>query len=165
MTTRRGTETGIRRGNGFANFIIGSLQIPVFGAICAAIANAAILGKIMAGGYADPGKMPADLIAIFVKSGRNPKFHYAERKVLAGWHSWSQARERYSKVQVPVTLVYGDKDWSRFPERARTKELLKNSRMLTLSNSGHFSSVESPQQVARIILSGTLKTEAQQLQS
>ena len=151
---------GIRRGNGFANLIIGSLQIPVFGAVGAALANAAILGKIMAGGYADPRKMPADLIAIFVESGRNPNFHYAERKVLSGWRSWGKARERYSKVQAPVTLVYGDKDWSRFPERARTKELLKNSRIFTLTNSGHFSSVENPQDVARIILSGSSRTEA-----
>lgn len=152
---------GIRRGNWFANLIIGSLQIPLFGAVGAAIANASIIGKIMAGGYADHRKMPADLIAIFDKSGRNPNFHYAERKVLSGWRSWSQARERYSEVKAPVTLIYGDRDWSRIPERNRTKELLKPSRMFTLENSGHFSSVENPQEVARIILSGRFKTDAQ----
>jgi len=156
---------GIRRGNGFANVIIGSLQIPVFGAIGAAMANASILGKIMAGGYADPRKMPADLIAIFDKSGRNANFHYAERKVLAGWRSWSQARERYSKVEAPVTLIYGDNDWSRIPERTRTKELLEHSRFFTLKNSGHFSSVENPREVARIILSRNSETEAVRLQS
>jgi pimeloyl-ACP methyl ester carboxylesterase len=144
---------GVRRGNWFANVIMGSLQLPVFGAIGAAMANAWVIGKIMAGGYADPRKMPADLIAIFDKAGRNPNFHYAERKVLAGWRSWSQARERYSRVEVPVTLVYGDRDWSRIPERARTKGLLKNSRMFTLQNTGHFASVENPTEVARIILS------------
>ena len=151
---------GIRRGSGFANVIIGSLQIPVLGAVGAAMANAWILGRIMAGGYADPRKMPTDLIAIFDRSGRNANFHYAERKVLAGWRSWSQARERYSKVKAPVTLVYGDSDWSRIPERARTKELLGNSHFFTLKNSGHFSSVENPQDVARIILSGSSRTEA-----
>jgi len=151
---------GIRRGSGFANVIIGSLQIPILGAVGAAMANAWILGRIMAGGYADPRKMPADLIAIFDKSGRNANFHYAERKVLAGWRSWSRARERYSKVKAPVTLVYGDSDWSRIPERARTKELLGNSHFFTLKNSGHFSSVENPQDVARIILSGSSRTEA-----
>jgi pimeloyl-ACP methyl ester carboxylesterase len=144
---------GIRRGNWFANLIIGSLQFPVFGAIGASLANAWIIGKIMAGGYADPRKMPADLIAIFDKAGRNPNFHYAERKVLAGWRSWSNARERYSRVEAAVTLIYGDKDWSRIPERNRTKDLLKHSRMLTLPNTGHFASVENPTEVARIILS------------
>ena len=150
---------GIRRGNWFANVIIGSLQIPFFGAVCAAMANASIIGRIMAGGYADPRKMPADLIGIFDKSGRNPNFHYAERKVLAGWRSWNQARERYAKVEAPVTLVYGDRDWSRPAERTRTRELLK-TRIFTLRNSGHFSSVENPQEVASIILSGSLQSEA-----
>lgn len=156
---------GIRRGNGFANVIIGSLQVPVLGALGAAMANAWILGRIMAGGYADPRNMPADLIAIFDKSGRNANFHYAERKVLAGWRSWSQARERYSKVKAHVTLVYGDNDWSRIPERTRTKELLEHSRFFTLKNSGHFSSVENPREVARIILSRSSETEAVRLQS
>lgn len=50
---------GIRRGNWFANMIIGSLQIPVFGAMGAALENRLVLGKIMAGGYADPRKLPA----------------------------------------------------------------------------------------------------------
>src|SRR5687768_12769927 len=38
---------GIRRGNWFANMIIGSLQIPVFGPIGASLANRWVLEKIM----------------------------------------------------------------------------------------------------------------------
>jgi pimeloyl-ACP methyl ester carboxylesterase len=49
--------------------------------------------------------------------------------------------------------VYGDKDWSGIPERERTKAALRNARLFTLQNTGHFSSVESPQEVASIILS------------
>jgi pimeloyl-ACP methyl ester carboxylesterase len=73
--------------------------------------------------------------------------------VLQNWRSWSKARERYSAVKAPTTLIYGDKDWSRLPERERTRAALKNARTVTLSNTGHFSSVENPQEVARIILS------------
>jgi hypothetical protein len=46
-------------------------------------------------------------------------------------------------VNAPVTLIYGDKDWSRIPERDRTKAALKNARMFTLQNTGHFSAVEN----------------------
>jgi len=144
---------GMRRGNWFANLIIGSLQFPLFGAIGASLATPWVIGKIMAGGYAEPHKMPADLIATFHRAGQNPNFHYAERKVLAGWRSWSKARERYSGVIAPVMLVYGDRDWSRVPERDRTKGLLMNSRVVTLQHTGHFSSVENPTEVARIVLS------------
>ena len=144
---------GIRRGNWFANLIVGSLQIPVFGAIGAALANRWILGKIMGGGYADPRKLPADLLDEFDKTGRRLNYHYVERKVLAAWRSWSKARERYSGVKAPTTLIYGDKDWSRVPERERTKATLRDARLFTLPNTGHFSSVENSQEVASIILS------------
>jgi pimeloyl-ACP methyl ester carboxylesterase len=69
------------------------------------------------------------------------------------WRSWSRARERYSGVKAPVTLIYGDKDWSRMLERVRTKASLRNARLLTLQDTGHFSAVENPQEVASIILS------------
>ena len=144
---------GIRRGNWFANMIIGSLQIPIFGTIGASLENRWILAKIMGGGYADPRKFPPDLLAKFDETGRRPNYRYVERKVLAAWRSWDKARERYSGVKAPVTLVYGDKDWSRIPERDRTKAALRNARLFTLQNTGHFSSVESPQEVASIILS------------
>jgi pimeloyl-ACP methyl ester carboxylesterase len=66
---------------------------------------------------------------------------------------WAKARERYSSVKAPVTLIYGSKDWSRIPERERTKAALKDARMFTLPDTGHFSAVENPQGVANIILS------------
>lgn len=143
---------GIRRGNWFANMIIGSLQVPVFGAIGAAMAPRWVLGKVMGGGYAEPSKLPAELLTEFHQSGRQPNFHYAERKVLSGWRSWAKARERYAGVKAPVTLIYGDKDWSRVSERERTKAALTNAQLFTLQNTGHFSSVENPHEVASIIL-------------
>lgn len=145
---------GIRRGNWFANLIIGGLQVPVFGPIGGALENRVVLGKIMAGGYADPRKLPADLLTEFDTVARRPHYKRVARKVLQQWRSWSQARERYSAVKAPVTLIYGDKDWSRVPERERTKAALKNARMFTLQNTGHFSSVENPRGAAEVILSG-----------
>jgi pimeloyl-ACP methyl ester carboxylesterase len=144
---------GIRRGNWFANLIIGGLQVPVFGPIGAALENRFILGTIMGGGYADPRRLPADLLTEFDAVARRPHYKNVARKVLQQWRSWSKARERYSAVKAPVTLVYGSKDWSRIPERERTKVALKDARTLTLPNTGHFSSVENPQGVASIILS------------
>ena len=107
----------------------------------------------MGGGYADPRKLPADLLAEFDETGHRPNYHYFERKVLSGRRSWNKTRELYSSVRAPVTLIYGDKDWSSIPERGRTKAALRNARLFTLRNTGHFSSVENPQEVASIILS------------
>jgi pimeloyl-ACP methyl ester carboxylesterase len=143
---------GIRRGNWLANFIIGSLQIPLLGAVNAALENKMILGKIMGGGYHDLRKLPADLLAEFDDVAHRPGYKRAARKVLAGWRSWSKARDYYRQISVPVTLIYGDSDWSRPDERERTRSLIPASQMVTLKNTGHFSAVENPSELARVIL-------------
>jgi len=143
---------GIRRGNWLANFIIGSLQIPVLGAINASLENKMILGKIMGGGYHDPRKLPADLLAEFDDVAHRPGYKRIARKVLAGWRSWSKARDYYRQISVPVTLIYGDSDWSRPDERERTRSLISASQMVTLKNTGHFSAVENPLELARVIM-------------
>ena len=143
---------GIRRGNWFANFIIGSLQVPILGAFNAWAENKMVLGKIMGGGYHDPRKLPPDLLTEFNKVAHRPGYKRAARKVLAGWRSWSKARDQYRVVSAPVTLIYGDSDWSRPNERERTRALLPGARMVTLKDTGHFSAVENPSELARIIL-------------
>lgn len=145
---------GIRRGNTFANAIIGGLQVPVLGPIGGALENRFVLGTIMGGGYADPRKLPPDLLTEFDTVARRRHYKRMARKVLQQWRSWPKARERYSAVKAPVTLIYGDKDWSQVPERERTKTALKGARLITLPNTGHFSSVENPRGVADVILSG-----------
>jgi pimeloyl-ACP methyl ester carboxylesterase len=143
---------GIRRGNWLANFIIGSLQVPVLGAVNASLENKMVLGKIMGGGYHDPRKLPSDLLADFNEVARRPGYKRAARKVLAGWRSWSNARDYYRQISAPVTLIYGDSDWSRPDERERTRSLIPTAQMLTLKNTGHFSAVENPSELARAIL-------------
>jgi pimeloyl-ACP methyl ester carboxylesterase len=143
---------GIRRGNWFANLIIGSLQIPLLGAFNAWLENKIVLRKIMGGGYHDPRKLPPDLLTELDKVAHRPGYKRAARKVLAGWRSWSKARDQYRGISAPVTLIYGDSDWSRPDERERTRALLANARMFTLENTGHFSAVENPAELARIIL-------------
>lgn len=145
---------GIRRGNPFADVIIGSLQVPILGAVGAALENETVLGKIIGGGFHDPRKLPLDLLAEFAQVARRPGYKQAARKVLAGWRSWSEVRELYRQVSVPVTLVYGDSDWSRPDERERTRSLLHNAQVITLQDTGHFSALENPVELARIVLGG-----------
>ena len=143
---------GIRRGNWLANFIIGSLQIPLLGAVNASLENKMILGKIMGGGYHDPRKLPADLLAEFDEVAHRPGYKRIARQVLAGWRSWSKARDCYRYISTPVTVIYGDSDWSRPDERERTRSLIPGAQMVTLKKTGHFSAVENPSELARVIL-------------
>lgn len=143
---------GLRRGNWFANFIIGSLQVPILGPFNAWIENKTVLGIIMGGGYHDPRKLPSDLLAEFGRVANRPGYKRMARQVLAGWRSWGKARDRYRLVRAPVTLIYGDSDWSRPTERERTRSMLPDVRMITLKDTGHFSSVENPSELGRLIL-------------
>lgn len=145
---------GIRRGNSFANAIIGSLQVPILGTVSASLENEVVLGKIMSGGFHDPRRLPTDLLAELAGVALRPGYKQAARKVLAGWRSWGRARDRYPQVSAPVTLIYGNSDWSRPDERARTQALLHNAQMITLQDTGHFSALENPAELARIILAG-----------
>lgn len=142
---------GIRRGSPFANFIIGSLQIPLLGAVNASLENKTVLGKIMAGGYFDPAKLPEDLLIEFDRDAHRPGYKAAARRVLSGWRSWNEAKRLYPVIKLPVTLVYGDHDWSRVEERQVTHSLLPDASLVTMRDTGHFSAVESPAQLLSAI--------------
>ncbi len=145
---------GVRRGNLLANVAMGSFAVPVFGAISAALENRFILRQVLGGGFYDSRKLPDDLVVEFDRVGRRPGYRWLERKVLAGWRSWSDARAQYPNVKAPVTLIYGENDWSRLAERQRTAQAIPGARAFTLPKTGHFSSLERPREIADIILGG-----------
>ena len=142
---------GVRRGNFLANFIIGNFAIPVNGAIFAALENKLLLGLIMKGGLKAKSSMPDGLLTEINRAGKRKGFRYVERSTFAGWRSWARARDRYAAVKAPVTLVYGDHDWSTPAERKRTAEALK-VQPLILENTGHFAYVDRPEKLVEIVL-------------
>ena len=62
------------------------------------------------------------------------------------------ARALYGRVTAPVTLIYGDHDWSHLPERQANLALLHGARSISLSKTGHFATLEQPARVAEILL-------------
>ena len=53
---------------------------------------------------------------------------------------------------MPVTLVYSDQDWSHRRERDEVASLLADVQRITLPDTGHFSALERPNEMARILL-------------
>ena len=62
------------------------------------------------------------------------------------------ARQLYGRVSAPATVVYGDRDWSRPPEREANLTLLRDARSISLASTGHFAALERPDRVAEILL-------------
>jgi pimeloyl-ACP methyl ester carboxylesterase len=55
---------------------------------------------------------------------------------------------------MPVTLSYGEDDWSRPAERDANAQAIPGVRALTVPATGPFSSLERPADIARLIVNG-----------
>lgn len=144
---------GVRRGNWFANIVIANYAIPIHGAIFAALENWLFLGFCMMGGLKRKSWMPSQLLSTINSAGYRNGYRYVERNVFSHWRSWANARSLYVGIKAPVTLIYGDHDWSTVTERQRTAKDLGSIDFVTLTNTGHFSFVDNPDELLNIILS------------
>jgi pimeloyl-ACP methyl ester carboxylesterase len=143
--------SGVERGNWFARFIIFSARTPGIGLAFAALENRQILKGVLRGGVVDNGTLPDDFIDELRKSGRRKGYPRVARSIYRNLNRLITARDRYRDVSVPVTLVYSDQDWSRPAEREHVAGLLTEVERITPSGTGHFSALERPNEVARIL--------------
>ena len=142
---------GIRRSSPLANVLFTAMLWPVVGPIVVRAGTKGILRKVLEGGVHDPRNLPPDLVDELWECGALPGHGRAFRSLCRQWRTWIAARAAYSAIEMPVTLVYGDDDWSWPEDREANQRALRTARHLSLENCGHFSSLEQPQRVARII--------------
>jgi pimeloyl-ACP methyl ester carboxylesterase len=143
--------SGLERGNLFARFIISSVRMPGLGPVFAALENRAIMKGVMRGGVVDKATLPDDFITELRKSGRRKGYAKVGRAAYRSLKGFVKGRDRYRDVAVPVTLVYSDRDWSRPAEREHVAGLLAEAERITLPDTGHFSALERPNEMARIL--------------
>jgi pimeloyl-ACP methyl ester carboxylesterase len=74
------------------------------------------------------------------------------REVFRNVDSMIAARALYGRITAPVTLIYGDHDWSRIREREANLALLRGAQSISLPETGHFAALEQPARVAEILL-------------
>jgi pimeloyl-ACP methyl ester carboxylesterase len=83
---------------------------------------------------------------------RREGYSTVARAIYRSLNGFNRARRRYPEVSAPVTLVYSDRDWSRPAERDQVARSFPAVQRITLPRTGHFSSLERPDDVARILL-------------
>jgi len=88
---------------------------------------------------------------LFDKTGHRPGYHYLGRNILKNWKSWAKAPTLYKQINSPVTLIYGENDWSKNNERVSTLNKVRNAKLETIANSGHFLSVDNPDALKQIV--------------
>ena len=144
---------GIERANLLARFVAGGARAPGIGPVVTRMENKAILTGMMRGGLRDPRNLPGHYVAEIRRVGRRPGYPAVARAVFRNLDSLIAARERYARVEVPVTLVYGDYDWSRPSDRQANIALFPGATSVALPETGHFAALERPADIARILLS------------
>ena len=145
---------GIKRANLLARLVIGNIRLPGWGPIFARLESKPLLKGILRGGLHDPRRLPDHYLDELRRVGRRPGYPVVARAIYRNLESLIAARDRYARINVPVTLVYGDEDWSRPSDRQANVEFVPGARDIVLRNRGHFTALEAPDDVARILLDG-----------
>jgi pimeloyl-ACP methyl ester carboxylesterase len=143
---------GVRRANRVASIYVGSAGFPAIGPVVTRMENKPVLGTVLRGGLYDGSKLPHHYLAELRRVGRRPGYARVARAVFCNVDSMVAARELYSRVSVPVTLIYGEHDWSRVREREANLALVGGARSISLPHTGHFAALEQPDRVAEILL-------------
>ena len=151
---------GLERGNWFARVIGTAARLPGSGPIVARMENRMILRAVLRGGVADHHALPEDFLGELRRSGRRPGYPTVNRAIMRSLNGFIDARSRYAQVTAPVTLVYTEHDWSRVAERQHVARLLTNAEAVTVPGAGHFSALERPMEMVRIIRQSTERTAA-----
>jgi len=149
----------VERANLLASVIIKVLRAPVIGPVFSKLTNRMILGGIMSGGLHDPKNLPKDFVLEQLRSGRRPGYATADVNYYRALPSYIAARRLYPRIVVPVTFVYGDDDWSKPQERTDAAHLVPGSRLITLREVGHFSALECPEEIARLVTESSTSKE------
>src|SRR3989441_9077443 len=143
---------GLGRGNWLARFIVTAVRLPGLGPVFAALAPRPIMRAVLYAGFVDKSQLPEDFLIELLRSGRRKGYSRVARAIYRSLKGFNRARQRYPEVSAPVSLVYGDHDWSRPAERDQVARSLADVQRITLPRTGHFSSLERPDDVARILL-------------
>jgi pimeloyl-ACP methyl ester carboxylesterase len=143
---------GVARANGLASIYIGTARLAAIGPVVTRMENKPVLGAVLRGGLFDGTKLPDHYLAELRRVGRRRGYPRVAREVFDNVKSMIAARALYAGVPARVTLVYGDHDWSRPPEREADLALLRGAQSITLPDTGHFAALEEPARVAEILL-------------
>jgi pimeloyl-ACP methyl ester carboxylesterase len=144
---------GIKRANLVARLVVSGARAPGIGPVVTRMENKALLTGMMRGGLRDPRNLPDHYVDELRRVGRRRGYPTVAKAVFRNLESLIAARRRYARVNVPVTLVYGDYDWSRPSDRLANIALFSGATSVVLPETGHFAALERPADLARILLS------------
>ena len=144
---------GISRANLFAKLILFNISLPVVGSFFSSLENKIILKNILRGGFFNIKCLSNEYLNSLCTSIKKNGYTYHFRNVLKNYKSWNEAKKLYNKIKIPVKLIYGDNDWANEKNKNDTKDSFGLASYDIINNCGHFSFLEKPELVAKILSS------------
>ena len=146
-----GGGLGVGRGSWVGRLLFGMNNIPLLGATNWRLRVFPAFLNIMRGGVYDPSVLPNALMREINNVGNRPRHYLAFMSLIRNFPKWELEKQHYEKIKKPVLIIYGDHDWSTETERLDTKNRIKDARIETLVNGGHFLSLEWPDILTKLI--------------
>ena len=122
-------------------------RIPVVGGTVMRLRQYPVIKAALDGGVHRTRGLPAPLAREMYEVGNRPGHYQAFMSLVAHWPTWEAVGDRYSDIDRPVLLLYGDHDWSRPAEREHTARRIAGVEVRTVDDAGHFLSLDAPEEV------------------
>src|SRR5262249_13949779 len=127
-------------------------ETPMIGGTVMRLRNFIIMKAVLQGGVADPHSIRPALLKEMYAVGNRSGHYRAFISLLRNAASWEAATRVYRDINVPVCLIWGDKDWSRPSEREHDRSLIAGAQMTTVEDGGHFLPLDRPQELSELII-------------
>jgi pimeloyl-ACP methyl ester carboxylesterase len=143
---------GMARSSLFGWLVTYASLLPVIGETVMRLRNSLIMGAVLRGGVADANSIPPALMQEMYLVGNRAGHYRAFLSLLRNAQSWEMATKDYGRIEVPVLLIWGDRDWTRPPEREHDRSLIQGVEMKTFAPGGHFLALDRPQELTQSIV-------------
>ena len=147
-----GKGRGMARSSLLGWMIMAASEIPVLGPTVIRLRNFIIMKAVLQGGVADPGSIRPALVKEMYAVGNRRDHYRAFIALLRNAASWEEATKVYRYINVPVLLVWGDKDWAKASVRNRNRDMIPSAQVSTVENSGHFLPLDRPRELCELII-------------
>ena len=135
---------GMARSSPLGWMITYASLIPVLGETVNRLRNFIIMKAVLRGGVVDPKSIPAELMKDMYVVGNRRGHYRAFISLLRNAESWEAATKDYHRINVPVLLIWGDRDWARPSEREHDHNLIPGVRTVSIKRGGHFLPLDRP---------------------
>jgi pimeloyl-ACP methyl ester carboxylesterase len=143
---------GMTRSSFLGWMITVTSETPLIGGTVMRLRNFVIMKAVLQGGVVNSESIRPALMKEMYFVGNRRGHYWGFISLLRHAASWEEATTEYRNINIPVSLIWGDKDWSRPDEREHDRDLIPGVQVATVENGGHFLPLDRPKELQELII-------------